>query len=188
MIEQVVRALKAIAPWQHADTSHYGTRASEHLHTDDAARADRVRLHLGRGRRARDAGLYRDGTSEARRALREDPTSAWAHALLGQCLARAEYPDLVGARRALDRACALDRTNGYFVRSLLEVLDAQGDTEERKRVLATAWWAGAPVERWMNPDARRHAGGARRRAAPRQHESDSAHSSRGSGRVEAVMA
>jgi hypothetical protein len=94
--------------------------------------------------------------------------------LLGQCLARQRRPDLDGARRALERACALDPANGYFVRLLLEVMDAQGDATGREDVLAWAWWSGAPVERWLpgGPPVRRAAGqaaeaGASRPATPR---------------------
>ena len=123
------------------------------------ARSDRVRFHLGRGRRARDAGRYEQGAREARRALLENAGNPWAYSLLGQCLFRQAEPDLAGARLALERACALDPTNGYFVRLLLEVLDAQGDREHRENVLAWAWWAGAPVERWLGP------AGPRRRSA-----------------------
>jgi tetratricopeptide (TPR) repeat protein len=112
---------------------------------------ERLRYHLGRGRLARDAGRYEDGAAEARKALAANPQSAWALALLGQCLARQRRPDLPAARRALERAQALEPTNGYFVRLLLDVLDAQGDVQGRADLLAWAWWQGAPVERWL-PD------------------------------------
>lgn len=114
-------------------------------------RQDRLRYHLGRGRLARDTGNFERGALEACKALDANPHSAWAHALLGQCLTRQRQPDLVGARRALDRARALEPTNGYFVRLLLDVLDAQGDGPGRADLLARAWWQGAPVERWL-PD------------------------------------
>src|SRR5205814_7187119 len=91
---------------------------------------------------------------EARRAVAANGGDPWAYALLGQCLLRQQQPDLVGARRALERACALDPSNGYFVRLLLEVLDAQGDRTGREHALARAWWSGAPVERWL-PDGPR---------------------------------
>ena len=51
-------------------------------------------------------------------------------------------------RRASEHACALCPSNGYFIRLLLEVLDAQGDGTGRDDALARAWWSGAPVERW----------------------------------------
>jgi hypothetical protein len=70
-------------------------------------------------------------------------------ALLGQCLLRQNKPDLGGARRVLERARSLDPTNGYFVRLLLDVLQAQGDDQGRADVLAGAWWNGAPVDRWL---------------------------------------
>jgi hypothetical protein len=123
-----------------------------------------MRYHLGRGRRARDAGRFEVGAAEAQRALNENPHNPWAMALLGQCLYRQRTPDLAGARRSLERARALDPTNGYFVGLLLDVLDAQGDAQARADVLAWAWWSGAPVERWLpdGPPRRR----ASREAAP----------------------
>ena len=66
-------------------------------------------------------------------------------------LSRQREPDLHGARVVLERAQALEPTNGYFVSLLLDVLDAQGDTQARVDTLAWAWWKGAPVERWL-PD------------------------------------
>jgi len=114
-------------------------------------RAATVRYYLGRGRRAREAGRFEAACSNARRAIDANPGNPWAHALLGQCLMRQQCRDLVEARRAFERACALDPANGYFVRLLLEVLDAQGDTGAREDVLAWAWWSGAPVDRWL-PD------------------------------------
>jgi tetratricopeptide (TPR) repeat protein len=123
---------------------------------DHEARARRLALnrmhyHLGRGRRARDAGRFEEGVAEARKALLVNPQSGWALALLGQCLMHQPQPDLSCARRALERAQALDPTNGYFVRLLLDVLDAEGDQQARADVLAWAWWHGAPVDRWL-PD------------------------------------
>jgi hypothetical protein len=112
---------------------------------------ERLRYHLGRGRLARNAGRFEDGAAEARKALDANPQSAWALALLGQCLARQRRPDLRGARWALERAQALEPHNGYFVGLLLDVLDAQGDVQGRADLLAWAWWQGAPVERWL-PD------------------------------------
>jgi hypothetical protein len=116
---------------------------------DTLRNMDRLRYHLGRGRRARDAGRFEDGAAEARKALAANPQSAWALALLGQCLLRQRDPDLPGARRALEQAHLLEATNGYFVRLLLDVLDAQGDVQGRADLLARAWWRGAPVERWL---------------------------------------
>jgi len=150
MLGQVVRNLRKITPWA-ADRSRRPSSRAARPECDLQVRSDRVRFHLGRGRRARDAGNYEQGAREARRALVENAGNPWAYALLGQCLFRQANPDLAGARLALERACALDPTNGYFVRLLLEVLDAQGDREHRENVLAWAWWAGAPVERWLSP-------------------------------------
>jgi hypothetical protein len=141
---------------------------------DDQARArrvtrERVLYHLGRGRRARDAGRFEDGAREARKALLVNPQSGWALALLGQCLTRQHRPDLYAARHALERAQALEPTNGYFVRLLLDVLEAQGDQQARADLLAWAWWHGAPVERWLpdGPPARRTGTGQETAAAAR---------------------
>jgi tetratricopeptide (TPR) repeat protein len=129
-----------------------GRRTSgRNVGADVIQRASTVRYYLGRGRRAREAGRFEDACSNARRAIDVNPGNPWSHALLGQCLMRLHQPDLVEARRAFERACALDPSNGYFVRLLLEVLDAQGDARAREDVLAWAWWSGAPVERWL-PD------------------------------------
>lgn len=159
MIGQVVRRLQEMTPWAADRPRRAGQGVSARSDRELQARSDRVRFHLGRGRRARDAGRYEQGAREARLALLENAGNPWAYALLGQCLFRQAAPDLAGARLALERACALDPTNGYFVRLLLDVLDAQGDREHRENVLAWAWWAGAPVERWLGPT------GPRRRSA-----------------------
>ena len=116
---------------------------------DMSRRAASVKYHLGRGRRAREDGRYEAGVAEARRAITANDGNPWAYALLGQCLVRQPHPDLVGARRALEHACALCPSNGYFVRLLLEVLDAQDDGAGRDDALTRAWWSGAPVERWL---------------------------------------
>ena len=116
---------------------------------DTLRNMDRLRYHLGRGRRARDAGRFEEGAAEARKALAANSQSAWALALLGQCLLRQQVPDLPGARRALERAHLLESTNGYFVRLLLAVVDAQRDVQGRADLLARAWWKGASVERWL---------------------------------------
>jgi hypothetical protein len=118
---------------------------------DQARRLSRFRYHLGRGRRAREAGRFEAGAIEARRALALSSNDPWALVLLGQCLQRQRASDLDGARRALERARLLEPANGYFVRLLLDVLDAQGDAAARLDVLTRAWWHGAPVERWL-PD------------------------------------
>lgn len=123
--------------------------ASTGLEIEVRRRADAVRFHLGRGRRARDLGRYARGVTEARRALAENPQEPWALSLLGQCLMLQPRSDLLSARRALERAQALEPMNGYFVRLLLDVLDAQGDAAGRADMLAWAWWNGAPVERWL---------------------------------------
>jgi predicted Zn-dependent protease len=151
MASQVAAVPRAIAP---AGAWNALARRVAHvvgLAPSAERRSERARYHLGRGRRARDRGRFDVGTREARQALRYDPTSAWAHALLGQCLLRQRCVDLAAAQQAIERACALSPTNGYFVRLLLQVLEVQGDTQARDLAVAKAWWAGAPVERWMRP-------------------------------------
>jgi predicted Zn-dependent protease len=146
----------AAAPRTVAPTGALNALASRAAHVVGLAPSaerpsERARYHLGRGRRARDRGRFDVGAGEARKALRHDPTSAWAHALLGQCLLRQRCVDLAAAQQAIERACALSPTNGYFVRLLLQVLEVQGDERARDLAVAKAWWAGAPVERWMKP-------------------------------------
>jgi tetratricopeptide (TPR) repeat protein len=118
---------------------------------EQADRSNTVRYHLGRARRAREAGDFEQAVREARRALEWNGQDPWVLALLGQCLFRKPERDLPGARAALERAWSLDPTNGYFVGLLLDVLDAQGDVAARHDLLTWAWWRGAPVERWL-PD------------------------------------
>jgi len=141
--------------WRLAE-SLTGARAMDWKH-EQRRRADLMRYHLGRGRRAREAGQYERGADEARLALSSNPRSAWALALLGQCLSRQRRTDLTGARRALEQARLLEPANGYFVGLLLTVLDAQRDARGRADLLAHAWWSGAPVERWLpdGPPSRR---------------------------------
>jgi tetratricopeptide (TPR) repeat protein len=134
------------------DAAHAELRPPEFGETAELTRRQlRARYYLGRGRRAREAAHYEQGALQARRALALNPTDPWAFALLGQCLSLQDNADLSGARRALERAWSLDPSNGYFVRLLLDVLDAQGDAAARNDLLAWAWWRGAPVQRWL-PD------------------------------------
>ena len=111
----------------------------------------REQYHLGRGRRAREAGRPDLAVQEARRAVALNPRNPWAHALLGQCLLHTDTVHWDDAVRTLAKARTLDPANGYFVRLSLEALDARGDTRGRSELLQRAWWAGAPVERWL-PD------------------------------------
>ena len=148
---------------------------------DQMRSMEQLRYHLGRGRLARNAGRFEDAVAEARKALQANPHSAWALALLGQCLARQQHPDLDGAQRALERAQLLEPTNGYFVRLMLDVLAAQGDIQGRADLLARAWWKGATVERWLpdGPPVRRERQSAadhRDQAAARSGSRDSADS------------
>jgi hypothetical protein len=139
-----------LAQWiSHLDQVVTGARSRADHASDDDQLAMRVQYHLGRGRRAREAGHPEQGVKLARRALALNPNDPWAHALLGQCLLRSRVEDISRARRALDQARSLDPTNGYFVRLSLEVLHAQRDARGRSDVLSRAWWAGAAVERWL---------------------------------------
>src|SRR5215212_2810994 len=151
-----------------------------HWQHEQQRRADLMQYHLGRGRRAREAGQYERGATEARLALSANPHSAWALALLGQCLTRQRRPDLTGARRALEQAHLLEPANGYFVGLLLEVLDAQRDTHGRADLLAHAWWSGAPVERWLpdGPSSRRPKPAAAGTGRPSTTEAEAAQSGR----------
>jgi tetratricopeptide (TPR) repeat protein len=130
---------------------HDARTGEDHAARDRRLTRERMLYHLGRGRRAREAGRFEDGAREARKALLVNPQSAWALALLGQCLTHQHQPELHQARQVLERAQALEPMNGYFVRLLLEVLEAAGDQQARADVLAWAWWHGAPVDRWL-PD------------------------------------
>ena len=136
-------------PWRVASPIAARRRADRTDAGDETSRFNQFRYHLGRGRRAREVGRFERGAVEARRALALNGGDPWAHALLGQCLQRQRVGDLPGARRALERACALDPSNGYFVGLLLGVLNAQGDAEAARNLLTWAWWHGAPVERWL---------------------------------------
>jgi tetratricopeptide (TPR) repeat protein len=146
--------------WWPASEARTGRAGGQQACSDAIQRASTVRYYLGRGRRARETGRFEDACSHARRAIDANPGNPWAHALLGQCLMRQRHRDLVEARRSFERACALDPANGYFVRLLLEALDALGDAQGREDVLAWAWWSGAPVERWL-PDGPIRRGAAR---------------------------
>lgn len=113
-----------------------------------------AQYYLGRGRRAREAGRVEQGVRDARRAIALAPRNPWAYALLGQCLRRTASNDarqLAEAAHALERARRLAPTNGYFVRLALEIAHAQQEVRARREILDQAWWAGAPVERWL-PD------------------------------------
>ena len=82
---------------------------------DQMRSMEQLRYHLGRGRRARKAGRFEDAVAEARKALQANPHSAWALALLGQCLARQRHPDLAARGGRWNGHSALEPTNGYFV-------------------------------------------------------------------------
>lgn len=135
--------------WRFAPPRHAGRTTRPASADEQARRRDEFRYHLGRGRRAREAGRFEAGALEARRALSAYASDPWALALLGQCLYRQREPNLDGARLALQRAWTLDPTNGYFVGLLLDVLREQRDEKTAQDVLEWAWWRGAPVERWL---------------------------------------
>src|SRR5918999_2265582 len=58
---------------------------------------DRAQFHLGRARRAKDRGQFREAAREIERALRYDDTSETYFQVLGQCLLRGRPADFAGA-------------------------------------------------------------------------------------------
>ena len=161
----------------HLDQVVTGVRSETAGSPGNEQQLAQTRYHLGRGRRAREAGHPEQGVREARRAIALSPRNPWAHALLGQCLLRLRPTDLSEARWALDKARRLDPTNGYFVRLSLELLHAQHDLRGRSELLSRAWWAGAPVERWLpdgpQPQTRPSLAPADRREPPASRPTDS---------------
>lgn len=150
LVEWVKSGFSRVAEAAVVTRMNYARSTQEMSDVEVLRRTEKVRYHLGRGRRAREAGRFDDGVREATLALRQSARDPWALALLGQCLSRKAQPELTAARRALESACAADPTNGYFVRLLLDILDTQHDDAARQNALAWAWWAGAPVDRWMD--------------------------------------
>ena len=109
---------------------------------------DRAQFHLGRARRAKDRGQFREAAREIERALRFDDTSEAYFQVLGQCLLHASPPDLAGARRAFERAFGLNPRNGYTIRLLLDVYDRENNPAAARVTIERALSAGAPDGAW----------------------------------------
>jgi len=109
---------------------------------------DRAQFHLGRARRAKDRSRFRDAAREIERALRYDDSSEAYFQVCGQCHLLATPPDLATARWALERAFALNPRNGYTIRLLLQVYEADGNSGAAKTTLERALAAGAPPVVW----------------------------------------
>ena len=109
---------------------------------------DRAQFHLGRARRAKDRGRYREAAQEIERALRYDDTSEAYFLVLGQCHFKGTPPDLSSARWALERALTINPRNGYTIRLLLQVYEADGNTVAARTTLERALASGAPTSPW----------------------------------------
>lgn len=109
---------------------------------------DRAQFHLGRARRAKDRGNFREAAREIERALRYDDTSEAYFQVLGQCHLHASPSDLAAARRALERAFAANPRNGYTIKLLLQVHEAAGNRAAARATLERALAGGAPVAAW----------------------------------------
>jgi len=109
---------------------------------------DRARFHLGRARRAKDQGKYSEGAREIERALSYDDTSEAYFQVLGQCHLRKAKPDLLAARSALERAFSLNPRNGYTIKLLLQLHQADGNKPAARQLLVRALAAGASLEPW----------------------------------------
>ena len=110
---------------------------------------DRGQFHLGRARRAKDRGQFRDAACEIERALRFDDTSETYFQVLGQCLLKGIPADRAGARRALERAFAINPRNGYTIRLLLQVYESERNEAAMRATIERAQAAGAPPGVWL---------------------------------------
>jgi tetratricopeptide (TPR) repeat protein len=111
---------------------------------------DRAQFHLGRARRAKDRGRYREAAREIERALRFDDSSEAYFLVLGQCFLNGSPRDLSAARRALERALAINPRNGYTIKLLLRVYDAEGNAVGARTTLERALAGGAPACPWRD--------------------------------------
>jgi tetratricopeptide (TPR) repeat protein len=109
---------------------------------------DRAQFHLGRARRFKDRGRYRDAAREIERALRYDDTSEAYFQVFGQCSLRDEPRDPAAARWALERAFSLNPRNGYTIQLLLDLYRDLGNLDAARRTLERALAAGAPSAAW----------------------------------------
>jgi tetratricopeptide (TPR) repeat protein len=109
---------------------------------------ERARFHLGRARRAKDHGRFLEAAREIERALQYDDTSEAYFQVLGQSHLLASPPDLPAARRALERALSIDPRNGYTIKLLLQVYEADGNFVAACCTIERALAAGAPNGVW----------------------------------------
>ena len=109
---------------------------------------DRAQFHLGRARRFKDRGRYREAAREVERGLQYDDTSEGYFQVLGQCHLRGNPRNLALARGALERALVINPRNGYTLQLLLEVLEADDNLPAARAALERALAAGAPADAW----------------------------------------
>jgi len=117
-------------------------------YSDWARCRDRARFYLGRARRAKDHGNFRDGVREIERALQYDDTSEAYFQVLGQCHLLSDAPSLPAARQALERALTLNPRNSYTIKLLLQVYEADGNDVAARSTIERALAAGAPIGVW----------------------------------------
>jgi Tfp pilus assembly protein PilF len=110
---------------------------------------DRGQFHLGRARRAKDRGQYHEAAREIERALKYDDTSETYFQVLGQSLLHQPSRDLAGARRAFERAFALNPRNGYTIRLLADACLREGNPDAARVTVQRAQAAGAPAGAWQ---------------------------------------
>lgn len=164
-------ALSLTAAWQRllapratpTPVAHNGSAAIRRLDPiDDSSdwvrSRDRARFHLGRARRARDRGRYRDATREIERALRYDDTSEAYFLVLGQCQLKADPADPAAARRTFERAFQINPRNSYTLKLLTRCYETAGDLAAAIGTLERALAAGAPAIPWCAELARYRAG------------------------------
>jgi tetratricopeptide (TPR) repeat protein len=109
---------------------------------------DRGQFHLGRARRAKDRGNFRGAAREIARGLQFDDTSEAYFQVLGQCHLHDSPADFSAARRALERAFALNPRNGYTIKLLLQVHEAEGNRAAARATIERALANGAPTAAW----------------------------------------
>jgi len=104
---------------------------------------DRAQFHLGRARRAKDRGDYRAAAREIERALDYDDTSEAYFLVLGQCHLYGNPVNPTAARRAFQRALAINPLNTYAMKLLLAVDASEASNQAARATLERAKAAGA---------------------------------------------
>jgi hypothetical protein len=104
--------------------------------------------HCSRARRAIDRQDWLAAERHSRSALAWDDTRSDNFLVLGETLLRRPAPDLLGARRALERALAISTRDSYVIKTLQEVYQALGWVDAEAELLRRALRAGAPIEVW----------------------------------------